>query len=126
VTDPNVSTPGEIARRLYRIVKTNPPKLADFVSNAAKERPIPDDARPEARRLWDGLSAYATEAQARRHAKISPMLGSFLAELAITPDAPVRIERTLGTGHYTIWGDPALLLACVTRVAAVRPVDDGD
>jgi hypothetical protein len=48
------------------------------------------------------------------------MLGSFLAELVIAPDSPVRIERTLGTGHYTIWGDPALLLACTARVVPVR------
>jgi hypothetical protein len=118
--DPATSIPETITRRFYRIVKTNPPTLADFISNAAKGRPILDNARPEARRLWDGLSVYATEAQARRHARVSPMLGAFLAELVITPDTVVRIERTLGSGLYTIWGDPALLLSCIARVAPVR------
>ena len=48
-------------------------------------------------------------------------------ELLITDDAPVKVQRTLDNGHYSLVGDPDLLLSlCVadtcTEVPAVRDV----
>jgi len=57
---------------------------------------------------------------------VYPMLGEFVTELhipAVTPEEQPQnlvYERTLRTpGHHTLWAAPALLLACVTRVAPV-------
>ena len=107
----------------YRIVQTNPPTVVDFLSGFDRgEQPPRRD--PEAVRLWDGISVYATAPQARRTARKFSRLGSCLAQLDIPDDAPLRIERTRHhRGHHTIWGDPAYLLGCV---AAVVPIEGGD
>ena len=104
----------------YRIVRTDPPTLIDFTSAKmlGKARPTDD---LEVLRLADGVSVFQTETQARRHARRMPMLGAYIAEIAILTGTPVRYERTLRTpGHHTLWGNPAVLLAAVRRVVAVR------
>ena len=101
-------------RLLHRIVRTNPPTLDDFLSNLARGRPIPND--PEDARVWDGLSVYSTAAQARRKRRTSPVLGSFIAVLRVPLDDSVRIERTRGDGHHTIWGEPVTLSGLVIAV----------
>lgn len=107
-------------RIVYRIVRTNPPTLSDFTSNAARGLPIRDDS-PETRRLWDGISVYATEAQARNKARQFPYLGQYIARLEIPTQAPVRIERTImnSRGHHTLWGHPAELLRHVVTVLPI-------
>jgi hypothetical protein len=106
-------------RTFFRIVRTDPPTLADFTSPTLRGKMPPTDD-PEALRLAGGISVFRTEAQARRHARRMPMLGAYLAEVAIPSGAPVHSERTLRTpGHHTLWGTPAFLLACVSRVVAV-------
>lgn len=105
-------------RRLYRVVKTDPPTLLDFMSNAALGLPLLDPA-PGKRRLSSGLSCWATVAQARRNARRFRSQGGYLAVLAIEPDAPIRVEKTRGPGHYTVWGLPHALLV---RVVSVEPI----
>ena len=103
----------------YRLVATDPPSLVDFLSKEARGEPLRDDTA-ETRRLWQGVSVYATEAQAQRKGRTSPVLGRFVAEIELPADSPIRWERTTtSSGHHTLWGDPATLLACVTRVVAV-------
>src|SRR4051794_27406115 len=104
-------------RLFYRIVRTNPATLEDFISNAARGRPQPDD--PNDARVWDGLSAYSTAAWARRKQRASPALGDFVAVLRVPLDGTVRVERTRGGGHYTLWAEPSGLLALVT---AIEPI----
>jgi hypothetical protein len=106
-----------MAWTLYRIVKSGEPTLLDLTSNEVQGIPLRSDD-PEVRRLWSGLSCWATEAQARRAIRSFPHLGSHIAILQIPDDAPVRVQRTRGPGHHTLWGDPATLL---TYVAAVVP-----
>ncbi len=105
----------------YRIVRTDPPTEADFVSDRERNRPRPAD--PAVDRLMDGFSAFATEAQARRMGRRLPIPGRFIAvvEVAETQgSASIQYERTLETaGHYTLWGDPAAILE---RVSSVIPV----
>lgn len=109
--------PSPASRVVFRIVLTNPPSLHDFTSNAAL-RKTPQRPDPEVLRLWDGLSVFASEAQARRQARRLPFLGSYIAEMALPINA--RCERTRPTpGHHTVWGNPAMLLACVVRVVPV-------
>lgn len=102
-------------RLLHRIVRTNPPTLDDFTSNASRGRPAPDD--PVKRAVWDGLSVYSTLSQARRKRRVSPAIGNFIAVLAVPTGATLRVERTLGgDGHHTIWGEPTALLALVVSI----------
>lgn len=105
-------------RHFFRVVHDNPPTLADVTSPEASGEPFvhPDPAR---RRLWDGLSCYATEAQARRNARRFRSHGTYMAVIRVEEGAPIRVERTLGPGHYTLWGDPVEILA---RVIAVLPI----
>ena len=107
-------------RVFYRVVRSDPPTLADFTSNRALGRVL-RDPNPERQRLWDGISVNATEAQARNRATDYPAMGRWVARLEIPDDAPVRAEPTLpnSRGHHTLWGDPAALLRCVAGVVPV-------
>ena len=104
-------------RDFYRIVKGNPASLLDFVSNAARGRPKPSD--PEDARVWDGISVYSTAAQARRQRRRSPMLGAFIVVLRIPLDGSIRIERTRGEGHHTLWGAASALFATIVGIETV-------
>lgn len=106
------------ARILYRVVQTDPPTASDFMSNAALDRPLLDST-PEKRRLWSGLSFWATAAQARRGARRFRSQGDYLALVAIEIDGPIRVEKTRGPGHFTVW---ALPHAVLDRVVSVEPV----
>ncbi len=105
-------------RTFWRIVQTNPPSESDFLSNEVQGKP-PRDEAPETRRLWSGISVYATRLQARRTAITYPFLGAFLAEMRIPDDGRVRWEKTRGRGHHTLWGDSRVMLECITRVVPV-------
>jgi len=113
------SASAEAARLLYRIVRTDPPTAADFTSNHALGK-VPRRPEPEVVRLWDGLSMYETEQQARVKATLRPALGRYIAAVAVMPAVGVRIERTTSSaGHHTVWGEAPRLLALVQRVIAV-------
>lgn len=105
--------------RLYRVVKTNPPTLRDFIPLQQHYGEHGDDP-PERARLWSGLSVFATLAQARRQARRFPALGTFVAEVQIPDSVDVHLERTLRTpGHFTLWGEAELLLNWISRVETV-------
>lgn len=113
-----------MGRTFYRIVKTDPPNLEDFKSY--RELGIlllRTDA--ESRRLADGISVYATLAQARRAARSQPFLGRFIAEVVIPDDGSLTLARTgKKPGHHTIWCDPREELASqvLKYVTSVLPV----
>jgi hypothetical protein len=72
--------------------------------------------------VWDGISVYRTLAQAQRKARDYPFLGQFIAELDVDIDVPqIRVEKTYGRGHHTLWGPAATLLRLVVRVTPVSP-----
>jgi hypothetical protein len=104
---------------LYRIVLTDPPSIADFVSEAS--RGVERRVRPEYARLRSGVSVFDTEDRARQRATKWPWLGGHIAELDLPEDGgPIRYERTTHSrGHYTIWGQPAALAGRVVRVVPV-------
>ena len=105
-------------RSLHRIVESNPPTRNDFVPKIGRLVTL-SALDPETQRLAEGISAYATEAQARRNARRYPSLGRFIATLSVPDNATVVVERTRGPGHHTIWGDPATMLDLVVRVTPV-------
>lgn len=105
----------------YRIVRTNPASEDDFLSDKARGLP-PRNDEPLTLHVWDGISVYRTLAQAQGKARDYPFLGRFIAELNIDVDSPdIRIEKTYGRGHHTLWGAPAVLLRAVVRVIGISP-----
>ena len=105
--------------RFYRLVRSNPSTLDDYLSNKAKGIPMarPD---PEVALLWDGISVYATETQARNQAKAKPWLGAYIAELAISEVDPITFRRTgTGRGHHTLRGQAADLKSREERITDV-------
>jgi hypothetical protein len=106
-----------VPSRFYRIIRGPEATVQDFLSDRARGQPEPAD--PAYRELWDGLSVFATETQARNKAQ-DWEIGDHLALLEIPDDAPVRWKRTLKSrGHHTLWGDPSYLLGRVVSIVAV-------
>lgn len=102
-------------RTLYRIVTSDPPTERDFWSH--KRRGL--RYHPNREHLASGISAFDQEQEARRTARRFPATGTLIAELHIPDWAGVTIARTVSRHHYTVWGDPELLVTFVVRVAAV-------
>lgn len=108
--------------RFYRVLDDETPTIEDFMSDEALGEPPPVNADQATLRMWQGVSVYATETQARNKALRLP-IGNFIAELTIPPDAAVTALRTGGKrarGHYTLWGSPEEIMRWITRVVPVR------
>src|SRR4051812_45018841 len=104
----------------FRIIRTNPAMEEDFLSDRARGLP-PRNDEPLTLHVWDGISVYRTLAQARRKARDYPFLGGFIAEVRVDIDVPpIRIEKTFGRGHYTLWGAPSFLLRSVVWITPVE------
>jgi hypothetical protein len=108
-----------MARSFFRIAKSIPATDDDFTSQKAKGIPMarPD---PEVELLWDGISVYATEAQARKQARAKPWLGKYIAEIVVIEGDPITFRRSgSGAGHHTLWGDPVEIRVRVARTVVV-------
>lgn len=93
----------------------NPPTERDFWSH--KRRGVAYDPRKE--HIAAGISTYDREQDARRTAVKYPTTGRFIAELHIPVEAAVVVAQTVSRHHYTVWGDPELLVTFVVRVVPV-------
>ena len=106
----------------YRIVKTTPPTLDDFTSNAAKNR-IPRGREVTDSAVHHGLSMYSRQDDAIHMAQRFPKLGDFIAEVAIPiADPDIRIRRHAinpNDSHHTVWCAPD---QCLSYVFAIIPV----
>lgn len=100
--------------RLYHGVSAIPATAADFRSNAAKGRKVRPPITPEKVDLSRGVSTYDTLAAMQQNLVDWPANGPHIAVLDIPDDGSIRREKTLGSHHWTVWGDPAQLLAFVT------------
>lgn len=91
---------------LHRIVR-DPPEARDFGPRVFR---VPRYRGPAIYEL--GVSMFATEDQARSR------MGrpGAIARVVLPPNAGVHVAKTLGTGHYTVWGDPDVLAAHATVV----------
>jgi hypothetical protein len=109
-----------VAQAYFRIVRTNPPTEADFQSDKAKGLP-PRNDEPQTLHVWDGISVFRTLRQAQNKVRDYPFLGAFIAQIDVDVDIPeVRVEKTFGRGHFTLWGAPAGLLRLVVTVTRAR------
>jgi hypothetical protein len=102
-------------RRFYRIVRSKPPRLGDFVSARARGLE-PRDQQRRTPVLYTGISVYDTLARAWATAVAFPRLGQYVAEMEVPPDSGVEIHKTLGVGHHTLVGEPDVLLGLVVDV----------
>ena len=92
-------------KTLYRLTQKFPPSAADYKTQQAKGRVPAPDATDDDRRSWDALSAWDTEAGAR---KVSEVLRSarWIVRYHIPDTAPgVRYESSPPLGHFDIRGD---------------------
>jgi len=115
-----------VARVFYRVIRGPRPAPEDFKS--AKELGKPPPVRPEQQTLWDGLSVYATEQQARKRARslreIGHSIGDYIAEVEVPDGGGFTVQRTSSSpGHHTVWGPLRRLVDCVRRVTAVDSTD---
>ena len=100
----------------YRVVQTNPPTEADFLSHKARGVPLRGDT-PELRRSWEGVSVTSTLEAAQNLAARFPRLGQFIAILELSEGGPVRFEQTLESPtHYDLWGEAGKILMAVVAV----------
>ena len=103
----------------YRVVKTSPPTERDFLWHLALGRRIRNPT-PAVLRDAAGVSVTLTTDGARSLVEDFPQMGSFIAAVEIEEDGPIGYEQTgLYPEHYTLWGEPADLLARVRSVVAV-------
>jgi hypothetical protein len=108
-----------MARIFFRIVKSYPPTRADFSSNQSRGRRL-ENPTSERLRLWSGISVYETAHGARQTARKYPAIGRYIAELEIPDEGAFVFEKTLGPGHYTLWGSPDEVERCVVSITAVE------
>jgi hypothetical protein len=103
----------------YRIVRSNPTTVDDFMSHHELGIPSLDDD-PVHHRMREGISVHATEAQSRAKARSRPWFGRFIARLSLPDDGSIEWARTAGgRGHHTLWGDPEHIRAYVVEVIPV-------
>lgn len=116
-----------VARTLYRIIKSPQATPDDFRSQKELGAPLRSTS-PEAIAAYDGVSVFATAAQARAaNALPRKPIGTHLATLTIADallagnDPAIRVQRTFAQreGHHTLWGDKRIMHRCVTGIEAV-------
>ena len=105
----------DLPRRVYRVVRADPPTRTDFLSPAVLGRRFAD---PRQHDLAEGISVFATEAQARRQA-LAYQLGRHIAELQLPAGAEIRRTQRRTAGHHTVRADAEALLRSVVRVVPV-------
>jgi hypothetical protein len=103
-------------RVFYRIVRSDPPTLVDFMSNEALGRQPRRPLFAHDRDRWRGVSHFDSQELAIFAAGASPWLGGFVATVVVPPGAPIRFEQTYRAGHCTLWGEPSDLLELVVSV----------
>lgn len=100
---------------LHRLVRGDLPCTADFCSH--RDRPRRRPVAPGTPWLFVvGVSMFDTHAGALQVARLRP---ACVAQVRLVADIGIHLASTGSRGHRTVWGDPDLLVDCVTscRVA---------
>jgi hypothetical protein len=109
-----------VAQTFYRIVKTNPPTLQDFMSFEELGRRPRDPNDPEVLRRWDKVSVWEDERRAREWARRLPRLGAYIARLDIPDTSQLTAEASGPAGHYSL---AATAMELQQYVTSVVPID---
>lgn len=110
---------GALSRSFFYLVNEDPPPIKEFLSYDAKGL-TPPNASPQTRHLYEGVSMFLTEEQARSLAReLTGKDWNYIAEVSIPEE--VLIERQgRREGHHLIFAAPADLKSWVVRVRSVR------
>ena len=104
-------------------MRSEPPTERDFQSYVSLGIALVH-SDVESRRYAEGISVYATLAQARRASLGMPRLGQLIAELVVPDDATATIQRTgRKPGHHTLWARPADVLQWIQSITKVEGAD---
>jgi hypothetical protein len=93
---------------VFRIVRTDDvdaPEFADSFRSHAELGLPPRGVEETHPLIYEGISAFESREAAVATARRYPRIGSYVAELRITPDAGARYLRWGARGHLTLWGD---------------------
>jgi hypothetical protein len=110
-----------VAQTFYRIVRSDPPTLRDFMSfQELGQRPRnPND--PEVLRRWDKVSVWDEEQRAHQWARLHPRLGAYIAKLDLPDTSTITAEPSGPIGHYSLAATAAELWEYITSVVPVEP-----
>jgi hypothetical protein len=96
------------------MVRSNPPTLRDFLSFEALHRPRPTGI---SEREWAGVSMFGDWASLHQMLRrVRHLRTGLCAIVGFADNAPVEIQQTFQHGHYTVWGEPEILLRSVVQV----------
>ncbi len=93
-------------RIFYRIVKSDRPSRADFLSHMLKGLK-PRNPTPKSLHEYDGVSVLDTAEHAGAWAERLPHLGEYIAELHIPDDASIVFEGPNARGHGNLYAATA-------------------
>jgi hypothetical protein len=108
-----------VMREFLRIVRDSKPTLEDFTSLRAQGRRLRD---PAYEREWaEGVSVYDDFERACEVARRYRFrAGSYNVKIMVTEDAGVEFRQTFeDPHHFTIYAEPALVLALVEGTAVL-------
>lgn len=112
-----------MTREWYRLVRSNPPNLRDFMSNKALGKTLRNERDRE---IHDGLSVHQTLRQSRNQAQAfrgNPFVG--IAILEIPEGSGMPWKRTgQSEGHHTLWAEPEDLIRYVREVVELPDSKD--
>ncbi len=93
-------------RSFYRVARTYPPSDAEYLTAREKRGDPPAGASAELQRSYDGLSAFDSSEGARALAiRLKGRLGRLIVRYDIPDGAGAVWDKTLGPGHYDLYGD---------------------
>jgi hypothetical protein len=102
-----IALPARKGQTLFRLIREDEPQPKDFLSyrDRGKPRYKGDEELPEL--LMRGISMFASPGRAERTARYFPKR---IARVTMWEGLGVSIAKTRGPGHYTVWGDPEVLV----------------
>jgi len=104
------------------VLRGSKPTERDFMSKAALGEPLRLPHTAKRRRIYEGVSMYATLESARQRARKLESQPTHIAPAVIPLDGPVTFEQTGNDSqHFTVWGTPAELVVLVLSPIEVEP-----
>jgi len=109
-------------KRLYRVCATQADErfIDSFRSHYELRRP-PRGPEDRVAVIHMAFSMFDTAAIARQLATRVPKLGGHVATVDLQPGVGVCVAKTGGPAHWSVWGRPPQLAACVADVEIAAP-----
>ena len=95
---------------LYRLVRNDKPVEYSFQSRAVRGRGRLPDGHAI---LHTALSMFPTPEEARAR---GGLYDSHVARVQLSAGLSIHVAKTLGLGHYSVWGDPKDLMQLAALV----------